>query len=371
MRAYVVRVLVCLAAATVIGCGDNLRPYEPPNDAALPTLDGPRDARPAAGDGAAGPADGPAPADGAAAADGPPTVIDLLDVTTATYPRVDGSTSNIPLALVIACELLGLPWTWGPAWDEGNGDYTLQVVPDPQTPAQQAIATWVQANIVHHKTHEAYVRLIQDETDFILVASEPSPDERALAASLGVELAWRAVALDALVFLLNQQNPLTGLTTAQVQEIYMARITNWSEVGGPNAAILPYARPENSGSQQLMESLVMEGLTMPAWPPELVATFMGGLVDEVKTHANAVGYSVYYYLTHMLSTDGLKIIAIDGVDPSPATIGAHGYPFTSDVLMVIRADLDPQSLASQLRDWLLTPSGQAVVAMSGYVPVAP
>ena len=54
------------------------------------------------------------------------------ELTLATYPRVDGSTSTIPLAYVIACELLGLPWKWESVWHDANQAYLMQVVPSPQ-----------------------------------------------------------------------------------------------------------------------------------------------------------------------------------------------------------------------------------------------
>lgn len=289
-------------------------------------------------------------------------------ITMDNYPRVDGSTSNLPLARVIACELLGVPWTWTTSGESGV-EKTVIPDPTPGDPVQDEKALWIVTNIEHHKTHEAAMRLIDDETDLILVASKPSPDELAHAAEVGVTLKWDAVALDALVVLLNQQNPVGALTTAQIQQIYGGTLTSWSEVGGPDEAIHPYARPENSGSQQLFDTLVMQGLPMAEWPPDQVPIFMGGLVDKLKEDPFSIGYSVFYYVTYQYSIGGLKLIAVDGAVPTPQTISDGTFPYVAEVWVVVREDLDPDSLAAQLRAWLLAPGGQAVVAKSGYVPL--
>lgn len=293
-------------------------------------------------------------------------------VTLATYPLVDGSTSNIPLARVIACELLGVPWRWEYLPMTPDSAYPEKtVVPAPTTPEQETLAAGILERTVHAKTHQSYLNLVDGTRDLILVASDPSEDERAYAASKGVTLEWQAVALDALVFLVNQENPLDGLTTEQIRRIYMAEVADWGEVGGPEGPINPYARPRNSGSQELMQELVMQELVMPEWPEDMIISGMGGLVDMIKGDPDALGYSVYYYVTYQYSIGGMKLLAVDGVAPTPETLADGSYPHVAPVWVVTRADLDPTSLAAGMRDWLVAAGGQRIVAKSGYVPVLP
>jgi phosphate transport system substrate-binding protein len=263
----------------------------------------------------------------------------------------------------MACELLGLPYRWTQSRQE------WELVPVAWTVEEEALAWAILQRIVHSKTHQAYLNLIDGAADLILVANPPSVDEEAHAAEVGVALNWEPIALDALVFLAGVDNPIAGLSSDQIRGIYTGAITRWSDVGGPDTEIHPYARPENSGSQQLMMALVMDGLVMPEWPPDRVPTFMGGLVDALKQDPNGVGYSVYYYVTYQYPITGLKLIAVDGQRPTPSTIRAASYPFTAPVLVVTRADLELGSWAHWLRDWLLSPEGQRVVQRSGYVPV--
>lgn len=281
------------------------------------------------------------------------------------YPKVDGSTSTLPLARVIACELLGLSFKWvAGIGDEG----AAEILAVPKTPEQQALADAVNAKVVHNKTHQAYLNLVDAKVDMILVANPPSEDELIYAGAAGVSLVWQPVALDALVMLLNTLNTLGGLSRDQIRGIFMGELTDWIGVGGTAGAIHPYVRPINSGSQQLFNAIVMEGLTMPDWPPDRTPTSMGALIDAIVNDPYSIGYSVYYYVTYQRPPNGAKAIAVNGVAPSAESIRDGTYLFAAPVLLVVSDDLAPGSLAFQMREWLLTPDGQEVVGKSGYVP---
>jgi phosphate transport system substrate-binding protein len=287
-----------------------------------------------------------------------------LDLTIDTYPLVDGSTSTHPLGMLVACELLGMPYSWQVYWDQ-----TKRIFPDPGTPEQEAVAKKLETQVFHNGTHGAYVNLIEGKADLILVAREPSQDELDAAKDKQVTLETRAVALDAFVFILNHQNPVNSLTTKQIQEIYTGKITRWDQVGGPAQEINPYQRNENSGSQELMKTLVMKDLTMIA-APDMILEGMMGPINRIGEDVQGLGYSVFFFEQFMAPNEKLKLCGVDGVVPGGETIRARAYPFATEVHAAIRTDLGPASNARKLRDWLLTAAGQATIKKSGYVPVS-
>jgi phosphate transport system substrate-binding protein len=258
-----------------------------------------------------------------------------------TYPRVDGSTVTLPLSIDMAAHLM-------------------------QISREEA-----QERITHNRTHEAYVSLIEQKTDLILV-THPSEDELALAALRNVELEVVPVVRDAFVFLVNRENPVDSLTLSQIQEIYQGNTVNWSQVGGEDKAILAYQRPRNSGSQTLMESLVMQGLPMAEAPVEMIPADMGMLVERVAGYDNAdraLGYSVYYYANSMYNHDTMKFLGVNGIPPQKDTIAAESYPLTISYYAVLRKAEPENSPARRLLAWLLSEEGQALAETSGYVPL--
>ena len=118
--------------------------------------------------------------------------------------------------------------------------------------------------IGHHGTHSAYLNLINGEADLILVARSPFMEQLELAQLSGVKFDLRPIALDAFVFIANENNPVDGFSLDEIRRIYTGELTSWDQSGGPQGEIYPYQRDARSGSQQLMLSLVMKDLPMVA-----------------------------------------------------------------------------------------------------------
>ena len=70
-------------------------------------------------------------------------------------------------------------------------------------------------------------------------------------------------------------------------------------------------------------------------PSELAPAEMGELVDSIADYnnsANAIGFSVYYYIDQMYSKPGLRLLTVDGVTPSNDTLADGSYPFVQRFL---------------------------------------
>jgi len=72
-------------------------------------------------------------------------------------------------------------------------------------------------------------------------------------ASLNGNSSYKLFGIDAFVFFVNKMNPINNISSKQIRGIYSKEITNWKDVGGENADIIPYQRPKDSGSQTIME----------------------------------------------------------------------------------------------------------------------
>jgi phosphate transport system substrate-binding protein len=308
-----------------------------------------------------------------------PTVVPAypeLGITLDNYPNVDGSTSAQPLLAKAVCSVLGVGSTWAHSDEDDSrtlwaNDYAGDKSFESYYRAKIALYNRIN-NLIHYSgTHEAYVNLVSGQADLILVARLPSEDELRLGEKRKVSFDSRPVALDAFVFLLNSGNPVETLTIEQIRDIYSGRIVNWREAGGPDATIRPYQRNRNSGSQELMQKLVMKERAMIKAPDLLVGTLMSTTFLTIENDVQGIGYSVYYYQEFMAPPSSTKACAVEGVLPTSETIRSRQYPFVTEVYVVVRRDLPPEHLARRLRDWLLSPTGQRMVEQTGYVPVSP
>ena len=181
----------------------------------------------------------------------------------------------------------------------------------------------------------------------------------------------KPIGRDALVFMINAANPVKSLTEEQIQSIYTGETTNWKELGGNDEEIVAFQRKQNSGSQTLMEKLVMKGISMAEAPSYHYINSMGELLDQVSSYnnqGNAIGYSVYFYARNMYSVPGLEFLSVDGVTPSNDTIRNGSYPYVNEFYAVIRDDEPEDSPARLLFDWLTSEGGQELISDTGYVP---
>jgi phosphate transport system substrate-binding protein len=309
---------------------------------------------------------------GPAVVDTPPQIdlpANTLALIAGDYPRVDGSTSAFPLQMLIACEVLGIKCIW---WDYSPlnpfDTNTRGIYPEDENLMLNSDIGEKLFNIVHNGTHEAYMNLIQGDADIILVARQPSEDEVRAMQLRGVTLHITPVALDAFVFLVNVENEVEELSLDTIRDIYSGQYTLWSEVGGGEGEIQPYQRNPNSGSQELMEKLVMQGTAMVD-APDMILLGMMGPFNAISSDVFGIGYSVYFYAEYMFTSETVKMIGVNGVAPNSENIRERKYPLTTEVYVAIRDDTPEHSTARLLRDWLLTEAGQDVVEESGYVPV--
>lgn len=298
--------------------------------------------------------------------DGPdiPDIPDIpvdIDTDLADFPVIDASTSTAPLQTMLACKILGYNYEWMQAWHL-NGTYYVQ--PDYDDIPDRDMY-W--DKIKTSGTHEAIINLIDKKADLILVARKMSDEEKKHADNAGIKIIETPIALDALVFIANTENSVKRLTSQQIQNIYQGYLVNWNEVGGNNKEIKPYTRNANSGSQELMESLVMKDKKIKEWP-ELMISSMIRIFGEIIREPAGLAYTVHYYKEYIVREDEVKSLAVDGIYPDKETIADRSYPYTAEVYVSIRADIDKSSTAYKIYELLQGEVGKQIIEESGYVP---
>ena len=256
------------------------------------------------------------------------------------FPRMDGSTANLPLMAAVLSAVTGM--------DSETAENTVNCTTTPT----------------------AWTQLASGLTDLLLVY-EAAEDTQAALDDIGTELEITPIGLDALVFIVNEQNPVQSVTQDQLRQIYTGQITNWQDLGGQDLAIQAFQRDPTSGSQSLFRKLLMPDQEPMDAPKEFIPSEMGGLIEQLAGYNNegsAIGYSVFYYASYMYAKPGLRFLAVDGVTPSDETIADQTYPLLNPFYVVIRADEPADSPARQVRDWLLSEAGTQVISDAGYIP---
>ncbi|HWQ76676.1 MAG TPA: substrate-binding domain-containing protein [Syntrophomonas sp.] len=278
---------------------------------------------------------------------------EAIGITAENYPRIDGSTSALPLVQGIYKRMFLQSDNKEDRW--------------PGLPEQAS------------KTMKSYELLINGDVDLILVP-DPSKEVGEMARSAETELEYIPVGAEALVFITHEDNPVDDINASQVQQIYAdMSVTDWSELGGKSGRIVPICRNADSGSQAQMENLVLGGKKInPAVEENFMERDMNGMLQMVEEYqyfardgeenAYTLGYTLYYYIQISQSVMGdmnIKTLAFDGVAPTREMILSKEYPLAINYYAVVRKDLPKEHPARKIADWLQTTDGQWEVAVSG------
>ena len=230
---------------------------------------------------------------------------------------------------------------------------------EPDSPVNGKIVTFT-------NTVRGFERLAEGEAD-LFFGARPSADQMNYARECGVVPEITPIGKEAFVFFAEEDNPVDGLTSDQVRAIYHGDIGNWKEVGGRNEKIVAFQRPQNSGSQTMMEYFMGRVSLKEPKTYEKVGG-MGEVIREVADYANesgALGYSFRYFVEDLSQEKGVKLLAIDGVKPTPENVENGSYPLTVDLVLVTRKG-DPDPEVEKMKEFVLSAPGQQIVRKTGY-----
>ena len=136
------------------------------------------------------------------------------------------------------------------------------------------------------------------------------------------------IARDALAIAVGNSNPYKGgLTMAQLKQIFQGKLTNWSQVGGPNLPIRVINRAASSGTHSFFQDVVLLGEPFAPDGP----TFTTAPRDETTSLLQALGENgiTYSSVTQTENQQTVRNLPIDGIAPTDQTAVKNGtYPIS-------------------------------------------
>lgn len=154
----------------------------------------------------------------------------------------------------------------------------------------------------------AFTNLLAGTADIGMSSRDVKDEEVNEFTAKGVDLKEFIAGIDMIAVILNENNPVTELTTAQIEGIFTGDITDWSEVGGTAGPISVYTRNTSSGTYKTFQSLAMNKRDYGADTQKMAGNEQ--IAQEVGKNANGIGYVGLAYT----EADGIKTAAVDGVE---------------------------------------------------------
>jgi phosphate transport system substrate-binding protein len=203
---------------------------------------------------------------------------------------------------------------------------------------------------------------LRNGTVLMAASSRPlSPEER----QAGLQAI--PIARDALAIALGAENPYAGgLTLEQLKQIFQGQITNWLEVGGPDAPIRVINRSPDSGTYTFFKDIVLLG---QEFAPD-GANFTTVERDETTPILRALGDDGIGYSTvqQVENQQTVRIVTIEGISPTDTDAVKSGvYPISRVIYLVVPQETSPA--VKEFVETALSAQGQQVVQRVGFIPI--
>ena len=168
-------------------------------------------------------------------------------------------------------------------------------------------------------------------------------------------------ALDGIAIVVNTENTVEDLSLEQIAKLATGEITNWSEVGGPDAPVVLIGREAGSGTRDGFESIVgVEDKC--AYEQELTST--GAVLAGVAANPNAFGY-----VSLASVDDTVKMVTVDGVTASEETVKDGSYKIQRPFVFVTKDGEELSAQAQAFYDFALSEDAAELIAAAGAVPM--
>lgn len=168
------------------------------------------------------------------------------------------------------------------------------------------------------------------------------------------------VGLDGIALVVHPTNEISDITIEDLAKVYSGEITNWSELGGADKAIVVIGREDGSGTRDGFESIVM-GDKEAKYAQELEST--GSVINAVSTTDGAIGYASLANVD-----ESVKALKIEGVEATEETVKSGEYKVQRPFICATLKGTDNELVKAYL-DFILSPEGQELVKAQGAVPV--
>ncbi|OOM13634.1 phosphate ABC transporter substrate-binding protein [Clostridium saccharobutylicum] len=123
---------------------------------------------------------------------------------------------------------------------------------------------------------------------------------------------------------------IDNLTSAQIQDIFSGKVTNWKQVGGPDKEILLIHRTAGSGTRATFEKTILGGnKELEKDSLGVTQDSNGAVLSAMKQNDGAISYLGLAYMQTKEAQDALKLVKIDGVSADKSNITDGSYKFWS------------------------------------------
>lgn len=173
------------------------------------------------------------------------------------------------------------------------------------------------------------------------------------------------VAWDALAVIVHKSNPVNTISTQQLKDIYLGKITNWSQLGGWDAPIELYVRRGKfSGVGRTLRELVFANYDQEFPAATHVVKSSGPLEKGIVKNKFGIGTTG---ISSAKRRD-VKLMQLNGKSPSYEHIKSGEYVLYRPLYLVTRGKATSDQKVKDFITFALSREGREIIRKAGTVP---
>jgi phosphate transport system substrate-binding protein len=156
-----------------------------------------------------------------------------------------------------------------------------------------------------------------------------------------------------------------NLTTKNLQDVYSGNVSNWQQLGGPNAKIVLLDRPDDESAKQLLRKYYL-GKDLKNSPQAVVFRKEGELIQAIQSTPYSIGaFSLAHAVSHQLPVNRLSL---NGFAPTAANLNTEKYPMVRHLTVVWHKD--PSAATQAFIQYIFSPPALSAMEQAGFIPVS-
>lgn len=195
--------------------------------------------------------------------------------------------------------------------------------------------------------------------DIGMVSRALKPDESDLGHTL--------IARDGVSVIVHRDNPVPGLSKAQLVDIYTGKVSNWSQVGGQDLPITVVSKAEGRSTLEVFSDYV--GLSYKDIKAQMIIGDNQQGIQAVATTPGAITYvSIGTAEYEAGNGAAIRLVPLDGMTPTTQAVAEGRFPMVRELNLVYKSPAAPNVQA--LIDHAATPKAAEIIRGQYMVPVA-
>lgn len=172
------------------------------------------------------------------------------------------------------------------------------------------------------------------------------------------------VAKDGIAVVLNPSvTGVENLDFEDLKNLFCGKVTNWSELGGPDMPVVIVGHEAGSGTRDPFEE-ILDIKDKCVYANELSGS--GAVLIKVAETEGAVGY-----MSLALVDDTVKSVSVNEIPPTRENIQNGTYPLNKTMVMATKGKIEEQNeMVQALFDFVYSEEGQKLIDGVNLIPIS-